>query len=76
MHVITFLVVRDEENPGYCASWEDPDGGGITTQGDDLGELQEMIRDAVEGYFEVKKAPMPKSVRLHFAADPVLELTR
>jgi predicted RNase H-like HicB family nuclease len=76
MSEITFLVTRDDVDGGYCAVWEDPAGGGISTQGDDLAELEQMVCDAVEGYFEVKKISPPQSVRLHFAADPILELTR
>ncbi len=37
--------------PGFAARWDDPSGGGITTQGENLAELQEMVRDAVDGYF-------------------------
>ena len=70
MDEITFLVTRDGESGGYCASWEDPSGGGIATQGDDLAELQEMIRDAVDGYFE-EENQRPKTVRLHFPADGI-----
>ena len=51
------------------ARWDDPAGGGITTQGDTLAELQNMISDAVGGYFDEGKAPA--RVRLHFVHDPV-----
>jgi hypothetical protein len=43
--------------------------GGITTQGDTLAELQNMVSDAVGGYFDDGKAPA--RVRLHFVHDPV-----
>ncbi len=40
-----------EDTGGYVARWDDPEGGGITTQGDTFAELDAMVRDAVEGYF-------------------------
>ena len=71
---ITFVVARDEDAGGFSARWDDPDGGGIATQGDTLPELHDMVRDAVLGYFEVKGTPAPAEVRLHFTSDPVVEL--
>jgi predicted RNase H-like HicB family nuclease len=71
MKEITLTVERDEESGGYVASWDEPQGkGGITTQGQDLSELQANIREAVQCHFESKKAP--KVIRLHFVTDPVL----
>ena len=43
----------------------DPQGGGITTQGDTLAELHAMVADAVKGYYE--PGEHPRQVRLHFA---------
>ncbi|MDD5260534.1 MAG: hypothetical protein PHD76_01670 [Methylacidiphilales bacterium] len=75
MQEITFNVERDEEADCFVASWDDPSGkGGITTQGEDLRELQEMIFDAATGYFHTAGVPAPKRVRLHFASDPQLAL--
>jgi hypothetical protein len=75
MEEITFTVERDEEGAVYVASWDDPSGkGGITTEGGDLGELQEMILDAVAGYFQAAGVPAPSRARLHFVADPELVL--
>ena len=55
--------------------WDEGSGaGGITTQGVTLEELQAMIADAVEGYFE--PGQRPAQVRLHFVADPILALAR
>jgi predicted RNase H-like HicB family nuclease len=58
---ITFTVVAAEEG-GFVASWDDPRGGGISTRGEDLGDLQSMIRDAVEGYFRSDGKPLPDTV--------------
>jgi predicted RNase H-like HicB family nuclease len=66
------LTVTVAEEGGFVASWDDPRGGGITTQGEDLRELQEMVRDAVEGYFRAASAQPPRNVRLHFVEDPAL----
>ena len=66
---IVFQVVEDEDGT-YCASWDDPRGGGISTQGSDLAELQAMVRDAVLCHFDDCEAP--DRVRLHFVQDPAL----
>ena len=72
---ITFTVERDEESGGFVASWDDPSGkGGITTQGEDLRELQDMLKDAATGYFHAAGVPVPSRVRLHFLTDPELAL--
>ena len=74
MSVIAEIIFRVEPCPetgGYVARWDAPrGGGGITTQGDSFAELDAMITDAVDGYFDAGKRP--KRVRLHFSQDPVL----
>jgi hypothetical protein len=68
---ITFNVERCEESGMLIASWDEPDGkGGITTQGQDLTELQEMVKDAVLCHFD--ESAVPEAVRLHFVNDPVV----
>jgi hypothetical protein len=65
------LQVVELEDATYCASWDDPRGGGISTQGSDLAELQAMVRDAVLCHFD--EGEVPERVRLQFAtaeADP------
>ena len=75
MQEITFQIRRYEETGGYVARWDDePGAGGITTQGETLDDLQEMIADAVDGYFD--PARRPAQVRLHFVEDPILALAR
>jgi predicted RNase H-like HicB family nuclease len=70
---IIFNVTACDETGGYVARWDaGPIKGGITTQGETLAELEEMIADAVAGYFE--GAERPRCVRLHFAQDPVVAL--
>jgi hypothetical protein len=70
---IVFDVEPCAATGGYVARWDAPGGGGITTQGDSFGELDVMIADAVAGYFEA--AQRPRSVRLHFSQDPILEVS-
>ena len=70
MQTLTFEVTMCPETGGYIARWDDPAGGGITTQGDSFAELDAMVRDAVEGYFADREKPT--TARLHFAEDPVL----
>ena len=68
------LTVKAAEEGGFVATWDDPRGGGIATQGDDLRDLQEMVRDAVEGYFRAAGMKPPRNVRLHFVEDPALSI--
>ncbi|MEI6343382.1 MAG: 2-oxoisovalerate dehydrogenase [Verrucomicrobiota bacterium] len=70
---IRFEVAACEETGGYVARWDDPEGGGITTQGDTFAELDSMVRDAVQGYFADRR--MPREVQLHFNEDPLLALS-
>ena len=75
MEEITFTIERDEAGACFVASWDDPPGkGGIITEGGDLRELQETIRDAATGYFQSAGVPAPSRVRLHFVTDPELAL--
>jgi predicted RNase H-like HicB family nuclease len=73
VEAITFIVENCSETGGYVARWDEPLGrGGITTQGDTISELQEMISDAVRGFFEPDE--MPDQVKLHFSNDPILQV--
>ena len=74
MEEIVFQVETCAESGVLIASWDAPQGqGGITTQGKDLRELQEMVKDAVLCHFGKGKAP--KSIRLRFLTDAVLATT-
>jgi predicted RNase H-like HicB family nuclease len=71
MEEITLQVQRDEESGWLVASWDDPSGsGGITTQGEDLRDLQEQITEAVAVHFDEGEGP--RRVRVHFVSDPIL----
>ncbi len=71
---IVFIVTPCPDTGGYVARWDNAPGlGGITTQADSFSELDEMVADAVGGYFEPSERP--KRVKLHFAEDPVLALS-
>ncbi len=48
---LNFEVTPCPGTGGYVACWDDPAGGGTTTQGDTLAELCRMVADAVSGYF-------------------------
>ncbi|MBN8419632.1 MAG: hypothetical protein J0L73_11995 [Verrucomicrobia bacterium] len=63
---ITFTVAPCHETGGYVARWDDPLGrGGISTQGDSLNELQEMVADAVQVFFEPDgKPPQVRGISL------------
>ncbi len=69
---ITFQVERDEASGWFVAWWDDSNGsGGITTQGQDLRELQEQILGAVAAHFD--EGAVPRRIRIHFVSDPILE---
>lgn len=73
MQEITFQIETCSETGGYVARWDDaPGAGGISTQGETLDELQAMIADAVEAFFEPDHRPA--RVRLHFVEDPIVSL--
>jgi len=44
--------------------------GGITTQGQDLSDLQQQITEAVAVHFDEGAAP--RRIRVHFVSDPIL----
>jgi predicted RNase H-like HicB family nuclease len=64
---IIFEVTEADEG-GYCASAL---GYGINTQADSVEELRQMVREAVECYFD-NADDAPKIIRLHFVRDEVL----
>ena len=68
---ITLRVERDEDSGWLVASWDAPNGaGGITTQGQDLRDLQQQVTEAVAAYFD--EGAVPRRIRLHFVSDPIL----
>ena len=69
---LVFTIERDEETGAFTASWDDPDGGGITTQASSFAELSGAINDAVKCHFIDRVAP--KIATLHFEHDPELQL--
>lgn len=69
---LVFTVEKDDETGGFTASWDDPRGGGITTQASSLAELSDAISEAVKCHFGDRRAP--KVATLHFARDPELQL--
>lgn len=67
MNELIFEVTEDVLG-GYTASAL---GVGIHTQGDDLEDLRDQIRDAVACYFEGSET-RPAMVRLHFVRDELM----
>ena len=63
MREIVFEV-NQEIDGGYVARWDDPQGGGITTQGETLADLRAMVTDAVGGYFEPGQIPFTETFRI------------
>lgn len=69
---LVFTVERDEETGWFTASWDDPQGGGITTQALTFGELSDAINEAVKCHLGDRRAP--RVATLHFTRDPELQL--
>jgi len=70
MTEIIFEVLEDETDGGYVATAL---GHTIATQGENLEELREMVRDAVRCHFSDGTAgAMTQIIRLHFVRDEVL----
>lgn len=69
---LVFTIERDEETGAFTASWDDPRGGGITTQALTFPELSSAINEAVKCHFVDRVAP--KIATLHFQHDPELVL--
>ena len=62
MSEIIFEVREDEVDGGYVATVL---GHGVVTQGETVGELREMVRDAVRCHFgDGVPGPMPSIIRL------------
>ena len=72
MDVLAFKIERDPEAGVLTASWDDPNGGGITTQATSLTELAEAIKESVRCHFAGR--PAPREVTLHFETDPILQV--
>jgi hypothetical protein len=71
MEEITPQIQCDEQSGRLVAWWDDPGGsGGITTQGEDLRDLQQQILEAVSVHFD--DGDTPHRIRVHFVSDPVL----
>ncbi len=72
MELLAFNIERDENADMLVASWDDPEGGGITTQAESLAALTDAIKEAVRCHFAGRSAP--RQVTLHFENDPILQL--
>jgi hypothetical protein len=67
---IIFEVREDEVDGGYVATAL---GHTIATQAESLGELREMVREAVRCHFgDGVLGEAPSLIRLHFIRDEIL----
>ncbi len=69
MKEITFQIEEDEIDGGYVAKAL---GFSITTQGESIEEIKDMIIDAVKCHFEDQETP--KLINLHFVRNEVLSI--
>jgi len=63
MKALEFTVERDDKSGAFTASWDDPKGGGITTQADSLAELPGAINEAVRCHSLERKLPRQVALR-------------
>ena len=63
MKLLEFTVERDDASGGFTAWWDDPDGGGITTQAYSLAKLPDAINEAVRCHFLDRKSPHQVALR-------------
>jgi predicted RNase H-like HicB family nuclease len=68
MSSITFTIAQ--EDSGFVAHWDDPSGGGISTEGDSLSDLQQNLIEAVACHFGDESKP--DRILLHFLTDIAL----
>ena len=54
MKLLEFTIERDDKSGAFTASWDDPKGGGITTQAYSLAELPEQRFLRLEGVANVQ----------------------
>ena len=57
MDPVAFKIEHDAEAGVLVASWDDSEGGEITTQAKNLTELAEAIKESVRCYFAGRSAP-------------------
>jgi len=72
MDPLAFKIERDVKGGVLVASWDDPEGGGITTQPRIYRRSLMRIKEAVRCHFAGRSAP--REVTLHFESDPGLQL--
>jgi hypothetical protein len=68
MSEVIFEVREDEVDGGFTASAL---GVGIHTEAENLEDLRNNVREAVDCYFD-EDSDAPKIIRLHFVRDEVL----
>jgi len=65
MHEITLKVTCDEASGWLAPSWDAADNsGGITTQGEDLRDMQLQVTEVVAAYFD--EGQQPRRVHLRW----------
>jgi len=75
MEEITLQVQFDEQSGLLVAWWDDPSGlGGITTQGEDLRDLQQQITEAVSVHFDEGEAP--RRIRMGYGLQKIASCGR
>ena len=66
MNPLAFKIERDVEAGVLVASWDDPEGGGITTQAKNLTELADAIKESVRA--ETRSLSCPE-IAINWAED-------
>jgi hypothetical protein len=66
---LEFTVERGSKPGVLVASWDDPKGGGITTQANGLSDLLKAIHKAVHCHFEGRVSPKRAQLKFTEAAE-------
>ncbi len=75
MDEITLEVLRDADSGMLVASWDAPAGfGGISTQAEDLRDLQAQIMDAVSLHFDGEETPQRVRLQAVIEEEEFLEV--
>ena len=69
---VIFSVGTDTDSGWLVASWDDPAGGGVTTQAPDLEHLIAALKEAMACHFDPPDPCLSAGFKLRFAAEPVL----
>ena len=69
---LVFSVATDADTGWLGATWDDPSGGGVTTQAPHLEQLIVALNEAMACHFDAGDPRLSVGFKLRFADEPVL----